>query len=100
MKFKFKKTEVQALLSQLKPTDKLCIVKDDGVYLMSFAQKHSDKAPRTIVYAEGHGQGTWIDGDDFGEEFVTVAQVAPFIKQATKALLVNVTRTRITSSVL
>lgn len=49
MKLTFKKDEVVSFLSSLPKGADVALVGDQGVYLMSFAQK----APRTIVYAEG-----------------------------------------------
>jgi hypothetical protein len=54
----------------------LYLVKDDGVYLMSASKKAlladpatagSDDAKNLVAYATGHGTGTWLPGDDFGE---------------------------------
>ena len=58
---KFKTSEIVKLLANLKKEDKLMLVGDHGVYLMSFAQE-PDK--RQIVYAEGCNPKT---DDDFYE---------------------------------
>lgn len=59
----------------------LILVKDDGVYLMSngtpgemadgsVAEKGKE-GTRKVVYAEKHGKGTWVSGDDYAEWFST-----------------------------
>lgn len=56
-KLVFSKTGVRNLLSVLQPNDEIKLVGDEGVYLMSFAEKAPDEGfsatrKRTIIYAE------------------------------------------------
>lgn len=64
----FKKTDVDALIKKLEPTDEVVLVGDHGVYLMSFAEKGlKEEEKRTVVYADGCNPDTdenWYDTKD------------------------------------
>lgn len=104
---KFDVKEVEKLLAKLKPTDEVMLVGDEGVYLMSFA----DKAPRTIVYAKGCNPkvddfDTWwnnkqelFGGDDGGDPIgENAGKLAAFIKGA-KVMEVKLTPTTMETTV-
>lgn len=75
----FSKKEIMELLNNIKEDDMLHLVGDQGVYLMSFAEK--DVNNRTIVYAKGinpNKDDAWYEnkrytwgGDDGGEDVGT-----------------------------
>jgi hypothetical protein len=93
----FKKTELLNLLNKLKPEDKLQLVGDSGVYIMSFDQPQ----PRTIVYAIGVGPDCWsakratYGGDDGCDDIGTVQQMRNVLNKATVELTIKLTSTQI-----
>ncbi len=114
MKLKFDRTQLAALLAVL-PTDaaKLQLVKDDGIYIMSFDEPvKEEKGPRgivrTIVYAKGYNPATdgdvWdkcrdaVGGDDFGECIGTKKEYDSIIADSVGDILLNVTATSISTS--
>lgn len=99
MKLKVNRAEVEALVNALPaPDSKIQFVKDDGIYLMSFAQP---KDARTVVYAKGynpHKDGdVWekcrraVGGDDLGEDIGTKAEFLAILADSEGDLTVNVT---------
>jgi hypothetical protein len=50
---KFSKVGLLNLMADLKGSDELMLVGDQGVYIMSFAHEHTQEDPRPLVHAEG-----------------------------------------------
>jgi hypothetical protein len=102
---KFPKQEVIALLSKLTKTDKLTLVGDHGIYLMSFDEKVPEGDKRTIVYAEGcnpekdedfyDNKHALYGGDDGGDDIGNAAEMARIVAQAKKYLAIKLMATQI-----
>lgn len=99
----FDKKEVGALFAKLVAADKITLVGDQGIYLMSFFE-HAAK--RTIVYERDcnpeSGRDDWYDnkrakygGDDGGDDIGTVADIAPILSRCRKHLVIRLTATHI-----
>src|SRR5579884_3589596 len=99
---RFKKEEVVALLSALKPNAEVMLVGDHGVYLMSFDQKPEE---RKIVYAVGCNPNTDEDfydnkeaefgGDDGGDVVGTVSNLKRIVDACKSELHIRLTSTQI-----
>ncbi len=102
---KFKAAEVERLVRALQPTDKIQLVGDDGVYLMSFAQGADTK--RTIVYAEGinpevddfddwwNQKRALYGGDDGFDEIGSAEELGHIARQAREYVLVRLMKTKL-----
>lgn len=102
---KFNKSEVMKLLGKLTKHDKIQLVGDHGVYIMSFSEKFSEGSPRTIVYAEGCNPNKDADfydnkeaiygGDDGGDDIGTATELARIVAQANTHLVIKLTQNHI-----
>lgn len=99
-KLKFKKSEVAALLTNLKADSKLMLVGDEGVYLMSFDQ---EVGQRQIIFAEGcnpNKDPDWYDKkgeafgyDDGGDPIGTAKELVHVVVACKHWVYVNITPT-------
>lgn len=102
MKLKFRREDIERMLAQIpKPDSDIMLVKDDGIYLMSFDQT---KQNRYIAYACGYDPRlgdvwekcrTAVGGDDFGEICGTKKQMIDILAESCGDIVVNITRTTI-----
>lgn len=110
---KFDRTELAAMLSKLPHgSDAIQLVKDDGIYLMSFAEKAPEGTPadqknwaRTVVYAEGYNphkdNDVWeacceaVGGDDFGEPYMTRDEWQKVLADSVGGIVLKVTQSSI-----
>ncbi len=103
MRLKFDRNRLATLVASLPAADsEILVVKDDGIYLMSFAQP---KEGRTVVYARGYDPrrdgDVWdkcriaVGGDDIGEKCGTRAQFAEALDASDGDIIVDVTESRI-----
>ena len=106
MKLKFNRAEVLKLAALLpKDTDKIALVKDAGIYLMSFAEPAAKEGEgtvrRTVVYAKGYNPKTdgdvWeksrnaMGGDDGGDDIGTRAELMAILAKSEGEIEINVT---------
>jgi len=88
---KFSKVGLLNMMADLKGSDKLTLVGDHGVYIMSFAHSVADGATRPLVYAEGcdpevdedfyENKNDLFGGDDGGDDIGTVAELREFLSK-------------------
>lgn len=101
MKAQFDPKEVKVLLEQLPANAEVVLVGDQGVYLMSFAQK---PGARTIVYAKGMNPNvddfdTWwanknriFGGDDGSDKCGVAGELIEWFKQGSvESFFVDIT---------
>lgn len=112
MKLKFDRAELAALVAALPAADsKLTLVKDDGIYLMSFAIPMPTGAKsRHVVYARGFNPKTdgdiWqkcvdaVGGDDFGETVGVKSDFVNTLEMSEGDIILNITATHISTSYL
>ena len=92
MKAQFDPKEVKTLLDAIPANSKITLVGDQGVYLMSFAQKVEKGQSRTVVYAKGcnpekdgddwyENKGRLFGGDDGGDDCGTAGEFLEWFKQ-------------------
>lgn len=106
---RFSKPEIYKLLSKLKnKEDKIQLVADEGIYLMSFAEDAKllpSGKTRTIAYAEGcnpehdlhcfDNKFNLFGGDDAVIELCTAKELAEFCLKTKDYVTVRVTPTRV-----
>lgn len=106
-KLKFDRTQVKAMLDTVLADDaEIMLVKDDGVYLMSFGDKPTNAGPewkRTVAYAKGFDprkdQEVWdksrdaMGGDDGGDRVGTKNELLEILADSVGDLIINVTPT-------
>ncbi len=102
---KFSKVGLLNMVADLKDSDKLTLVGDHGVYIMSFAHESTKDDPRPLVYAEGcdpevdenfyDNKVDLYGGDDGGDEICTVSDLKRILGMCQNYLCVKLTETRI-----
>lgn len=111
MKLKIDRNDLAALTAKMpNPTDKLHFVKDDGIYLMSFAAPLLENGKRPIAYAKGYNPekdgDIWekcraaVGGDDIGEEIGTRADFDAILADSEGDIILNVTASLLSTSYL
>lgn len=104
-KLKFDRDHIKAMLDTVLADDaKIMLVKDDGVYLMSFGDKPANAGPdwkRTVAYARGFDPKkdaeVWdksrdaMGGDDGGDEVGTKAVFLEMLEDSVGDLVIHVT---------
>ena len=102
---KFKKAGLLNLMADLKDSDKLTLVGDHGVYIMSFAHKVTlpEDGPRPLVYAEGcdpeadedfyDNKHAEYGGDDGGDDIGTVGEMRKMLNMCKDCVRVKLTST-------
>lgn len=105
---KFDRALVKAMLDTVLSDDAdVMLVKDDGIYLMSFGDKPKNAGSewrRVVAYARGFdpkkdGEDVWeearaaVGGDDFGEKVGTKKEFVAMLEDSVGDLAVKVTAT-------
>lgn len=108
MKLSFDRADLTAVINAVpanKPTAEIYIVKDEGIYLMSFGEeKPANAAPtwaRTVAYANGFNPNkdgdlhdkcrAAVGGDDIGEVIGTRAEFQKILDDSVGDIAVNIT---------
>lgn len=99
----FEKSEVESLVRGVNPSDKIMLVGDEGIYLMSFGDKKGQSL--RFVYALGCNPNKDEDyyenkvdifgGDDGADEIGTAGELLKFLQGCKKHFVLKLSPTQI-----